>query len=174
MLRPGESILILYMVWLPFEDKIAGASKKLVLKFNPSWGGAGETIHQIAIPDGYKKLWICSQNPLYPCKLEWQNESLPWKRRITYRERNFWYFTLRCYRRAHKAFHPVGFVCAKPPIQMIEFGTRWRDKRTVNENGTPICDVSKWQILQSAPLTARHIHPQKVHNASTITLPYDK
>lgn len=31
----------------------------------------------------------------------------------------------------------------KPPIQMIEFGTRWRDKRTVNENGTPICDVSK-------------------------------
>lgn len=56
MLRSGESILILYMVWLPFEDKIAGASKKPVLKFNPSWGGAGETIHQIAIPDGYKKL----------------------------------------------------------------------------------------------------------------------
>lgn len=30
----------------------------------------------------------------------------------------------------------------KPPIQMIEFGTRWRDKRTVNESGTPICAVS--------------------------------
>lgn len=65
MLRSGESILILYMVWLPFEDKIAGASKKLVLKFNPSWGGAGETIHQIAIPDGYKKtLNLLSESPL--------------------------------------------------------------------------------------------------------------
>lgn len=30
MLKPGGRILALYMAWLPFEDKIAGASEKLV------------------------------------------------------------------------------------------------------------------------------------------------
>lgn len=30
MLKPGGSILILYMAWLPFEDEIAEASEKLV------------------------------------------------------------------------------------------------------------------------------------------------
>jgi hypothetical protein len=43
MLKQGGSILVLYMAWLPFEDEIAGASKKLVLKYNPKWSGAGET-----------------------------------------------------------------------------------------------------------------------------------
>ncbi len=43
------------MAWLPFEDKIAGASEKLVLKYSPNWSGAGETIHQIDIPDCYKE-----------------------------------------------------------------------------------------------------------------------
>ncbi len=31
MLKQGGSILVIYMVWLPFEDEIAGASEKLVL-----------------------------------------------------------------------------------------------------------------------------------------------
>jgi len=55
MLKIGGSILILYMAWLPFEDKIANASENLVLKYNPNWNGAGETIHQITIPDCYKE-----------------------------------------------------------------------------------------------------------------------
>lgn len=55
MLKPGGSLVILYMAWLPFEDKIAGASEKLVLKYNPSWSGAGETRHPIYIPDLYKE-----------------------------------------------------------------------------------------------------------------------
>lgn len=55
MLRQGGNILVLYMAWLPFEDKIAGESEKLVLKYNPDWSGAGETVHPIWIPDCYKE-----------------------------------------------------------------------------------------------------------------------
>ncbi len=55
MLKQGGSILVLFMAWLPFEDKIAGASEKLVLKYNSNWSGAGETMHQIFIPDCYKE-----------------------------------------------------------------------------------------------------------------------
>ncbi len=55
MLKQGGSILVLYMAWLPFEDEIAGASEKLVLKYNPNWSGAGETKHPIDIPDCYRE-----------------------------------------------------------------------------------------------------------------------
>ena len=51
MLKPGGKLLVLYMAWLPYEDRIAGASEDLVLKYSPSWSGAGETRHPIWIPD---------------------------------------------------------------------------------------------------------------------------
>ena len=51
LLKPEGKLLILYMAWLPFEDKIAGASEELVLRFNPKWSGAGEKRHPIWIPD---------------------------------------------------------------------------------------------------------------------------
>lgn len=51
LLKEDGRLLILYMAWLPFEDKIAGASEKLVLKYSPSWSGAGETRRPIPIPD---------------------------------------------------------------------------------------------------------------------------
>ncbi len=96
MLRSGGSILVLYMAWLPFEDKIAGASEKHVLKYNPEWSGAGETKHQIDIPDCYKENFelvyheeFTLRIPFTREKLEWKNEGLPWNRRFTYRERNF-------------------------------------------------------------------------------------
>lgn len=53
LLKPEGRILVLYMAWLPFEDKIAGESEKLVLKYSPNWSGAGETIRPIQIPDCY-------------------------------------------------------------------------------------------------------------------------
>lgn len=53
MLKPGGMLLLLYMAWLPNEDNIAGDSEKLVLKYNPSWSGAGETKHPIDIPQCY-------------------------------------------------------------------------------------------------------------------------
>ena len=51
LLKPDGKLLILYMAWLPYEDKIAGASEELVLKYSPKWSGAGETRHPIWIPD---------------------------------------------------------------------------------------------------------------------------
>lgn len=51
MLKPDGRLLILYMAWLPFEDKIANASEELVLKYSPNWSGARETIKPIHIPD---------------------------------------------------------------------------------------------------------------------------
>ncbi|MCI6464405.1 MAG: class I SAM-dependent methyltransferase [Faecalicatena sp.] len=51
MLKKDGSLLVLYMAWLPFEDRIAGESEKLVLKYSPHWSGAGETIHPITVPD---------------------------------------------------------------------------------------------------------------------------
>lgn len=51
MLKCNGRLLLLYMAWLPFEDDIAGASEKLILKYNPNWTGAGETKHPISVPD---------------------------------------------------------------------------------------------------------------------------
>ena len=51
LLKPNGRLLILYMAWLPYEDRIAGASEELVLKYSPKWSGAGETRHPIGIPD---------------------------------------------------------------------------------------------------------------------------
>ena len=53
MLKPDGRLLVLSMAWLPFEDRIAEASEKLVLKYNPTWSGAGETVHPIPIPKEY-------------------------------------------------------------------------------------------------------------------------
>lgn len=54
MLKPDGRLLVLYMAWLPFEDEIAGASEKLVLKYSPKWSGAGETRKPIFIPDSVR------------------------------------------------------------------------------------------------------------------------
>ncbi len=43
MLKENGRLLVLYMAWLPFEDKIAGASEEVVLKYSPKWSGAKET-----------------------------------------------------------------------------------------------------------------------------------
>lgn len=75
MLKPEGSILILYMAWLPFEDKIAGASEELVLKYNPKWSGAGETIHQIAIPNCYKEKFSLVYHEEYPIKVSFTRDS---------------------------------------------------------------------------------------------------
>ncbi|MDO4168070.1 MAG: class I SAM-dependent methyltransferase [Eubacteriales bacterium] len=49
MLKPDGRLLVLYMAWLPFEDRIARASEELVLKYNPGWTGARETRKPIHI-----------------------------------------------------------------------------------------------------------------------------
>ncbi|KFI52539.1 class I SAM-dependent methyltransferase [Bifidobacterium callitrichos] len=53
LLKPGGRFLILVMEWLPFEDEVAGASERLVLKYSPHWSGAGERMHPIDVPACY-------------------------------------------------------------------------------------------------------------------------
>lgn len=51
LLKKDGRLVILYMAWLPFEDRIAGESERIVLKYSPKWSGAGETRHPVDIPD---------------------------------------------------------------------------------------------------------------------------
>lgn len=75
MLKPGGCILVLYMAWLPLEDKIAGASEKLVLRYSPKWSGAGEYVHPIVIPDCYKQKFELVYHEEYPLEVHFTRES---------------------------------------------------------------------------------------------------
>ena len=75
MLRPGGVLLLLYMAWLPYEDRIAGESEKLVLKYSPAWSGAGETRHQIFVPECCNNDFeqVCHEE--YPLKVHFTRKS---------------------------------------------------------------------------------------------------
>lgn len=75
MLKPHGKILVLYMAWLPFEDEIARASEDLVLKYNPQWSGAGETVHQIHIPECYFGKFGLVFHEEYPMQVAFTRES---------------------------------------------------------------------------------------------------
>lgn len=75
MLKSDGRILILYMAWLPFEDKIASESEKLVLKYSPKWSGAGETVHPISIPGCYLEKFVLSHHEEYLLDVHFTRES---------------------------------------------------------------------------------------------------
>lgn len=75
MLKPGGHILLLYMAWLPHEDKIAGASEALALKYNPSWSGAGETVHPIFVPEIYLQHFELTYREEYLLQVPFTGES---------------------------------------------------------------------------------------------------
>lgn len=75
MLKEGGRIIVLYMAWLPFEDKIARASEDLVLKYNPSWSGAGEKIHPIFIPGCYNENFELVYHEEYLLNVSFTRES---------------------------------------------------------------------------------------------------
>lgn len=80
ILKPDGRMLILYMAWLPFEDEIAGASEKLVLKYNPDWSGAGEKIHSIDLPKCYEEYFDIVYREEYPVKVHFTRDS--WNGRL--------------------------------------------------------------------------------------------
>jgi len=41
LLKTNGKIVVVWMAWLPYENKIAEETEKLVLKYNPKWTGAG-------------------------------------------------------------------------------------------------------------------------------------
>ena len=75
MLKKDGKLLILYMAWLPEEDKIAGASEKLVLKYSPKWSGAGENRHPIYIPEVVYESFVLEEHEEYDVKIPFTRES---------------------------------------------------------------------------------------------------
>lgn len=75
LLKDNGRILILIMEWLPFEDRIAGESEKLVLKYSPNWSGAGETKHPINIPDCYNEKFDLVYHGEYLLNVHFTKES---------------------------------------------------------------------------------------------------
>lgn len=75
ILKPNGVILVLYMAWLPFEDAIAGESEQVVLKYNPTWSGAGETMHPIEIPPCYANKFTVTDHEEYLLSVPFSQES---------------------------------------------------------------------------------------------------
>lgn len=80
MLKDGGRFVMLVMDWLPFEDKIAGESEKLVLKYNPAWSGGGETVHPIGIHEAYNKYFDIEHTNEYLLDVPFTRET--WNGRI--------------------------------------------------------------------------------------------
>ena len=75
ILKPDGHILILCMEWLPYEDKIAGASEELVLKYSPDWSGKGATMQPITIPEAYNEKFDLAYHLEYPLNVHFSRES---------------------------------------------------------------------------------------------------
>lgn len=75
LLKADGKLLILYMAWLPYEDKIAGESEGLVLKYSPKWSGAGEIRHPIWIPDATYKYFEMEDHEEYDLMVPFTKES---------------------------------------------------------------------------------------------------
>ncbi|NMM96270.1 Methylase involved in ubiquinone/menaquinone biosynthesis [Bifidobacterium sp. DSM 109960] len=80
MLKPGGSLLVLYMAWLPDDDPIAGASERLILKYSPQWSGAGEWMHPIEIPACYDAHFSRVLHEEWPLDVHFTRES--WNGRV--------------------------------------------------------------------------------------------
>lgn len=80
ILKKDGSLLLLYMAWLPKEDRIASASEELVLKYSPNWSGAGEFIRSIDIPEIYKENFELVYHDEYKLDVPFTRES--WNGRI--------------------------------------------------------------------------------------------
>jgi len=75
MLKDDGRFCILWMAWLPDEDKIAGMSENLVLKYNPSWTGAGEKRSGQSIPGWAKSLFEVKNSIVYDINVPFTRES---------------------------------------------------------------------------------------------------
>ncbi len=75
LLKHNGKLLFLRMDWLPFEDEIAQASEKLVLKYNLNWSGANNTIKPISIPESYNKYFDVVYHEEYKLDIPFTRET---------------------------------------------------------------------------------------------------
>ena len=74
VLKAGGVFAVMYMAWLPYEDKIAGASEELVLKYSPNWTGCGETRHEIEIPPEYGAYFEIKSSEVFDLRVPFTRE----------------------------------------------------------------------------------------------------
>ena len=80
LLKPKGKLVILYMAWLPYEDKIAGKSEEMILKYSPKWSGCGEKRHEIWVPDIAYKYFDKIDHEEYDLNVPFTKES--WHGRV--------------------------------------------------------------------------------------------
>lgn len=80
MLKPEGRLVVLYMSWLPLEDKVAGASEELVLKYNPKWTGAGRTRYPVNVSEFVHKQFEVASHEKYDVDVPFTRES--WNGRV--------------------------------------------------------------------------------------------
>lgn len=80
LLKENGHFCVIWVAWLPEEDKIANASEKLVLKYNPSWTGAGFTRESGKEPDWAAPLFRPQNAITYDIAIPFTRES--WHGRI--------------------------------------------------------------------------------------------
>ncbi|ORX81074.1 methyltransferase domain protein [Anaeromyces robustus] len=80
MLKKGGKFVVLCMEWLPFEDKIAGASEEVILKYSPNWSGAGEIKKPISVPEEFKEYFDIEYHEEYDLFVPFTRET--WHGRI--------------------------------------------------------------------------------------------
>lgn len=80
LLKNSGIFSIIWAAWLPFEDEIASATEKLVLKYNPEWSGCGYVRQQLAVPDLAKQFFDVRDNISFDIKISFTRES--WNGRI--------------------------------------------------------------------------------------------
>lgn len=80
MLKPEGHIIICYLSWLPYEDRIAAESERLILKYNPKWTGAGFTRREVGIPQCYREAFEVVHNEYFDVQIPFTVDS--WNGRI--------------------------------------------------------------------------------------------
>jgi ubiquinone/menaquinone biosynthesis C-methylase UbiE len=80
LLKKEGVLVIVWMAWLPFEDRVAKAAEDLVLKYNPSWTGAGYRGGVQALPERSKRYFLLRETREYDEKIPFDFES--WMGRI--------------------------------------------------------------------------------------------
>lgn len=80
ILKNDGRFAALSMEWLPFEDKTAEESERLILKYNPDWSGKGEVVHKTEIPDCYRTYFVVESAETFMLDVPFTRES--WNGRI--------------------------------------------------------------------------------------------
>lgn len=80
VLKPGGRLAVTWLAWLPEEDKIAGASERLVLRYSPHWSGVGEYRRPVTLPPVLSEYFCCEQEGQFDLLLPFTRES--WAGRI--------------------------------------------------------------------------------------------